>query len=105
MHGEQDMRKMGGLRQQHAAHLRDLPVGDRWRSPASRRCAGFFSKDEILWSAFASGQGGRRCCGWWPRPLALTAFYMFRLLWLDLPRPELALDADTAHHLHESPRR
>ena len=30
--------------------------------------AGFFSKDEILWFALASGRGGRRCCSRWPRP-------------------------------------
>ena len=42
--------------------------------------AGFFSKDEILWSAFKIGGYGQRGVGAsasWPR--RMTAFYMFRL--------------------------
>ncbi len=46
--------------------------------------AGFFSKDEILWFAFASEQ--RRlaagCGGMAALTALMTAFYMFRLLWL-----------------------
>jgi NADH-quinone oxidoreductase subunit L len=65
--------------------------------------AGFFSKDEILWFAFASETGGQT----WLWALAsftalLTSFYMFRLLWLTFfgkPR----MDEHTAHHVHESP--
>ena len=62
--------------------------------------AGFFSKDEILASAFASGH-----CVIWIVGLAgavLTAFYMFRLYLLTFRgRPRLTHEAE--HHLHESP--
>jgi NADH-quinone oxidoreductase subunit L len=62
--------------------------------------AGFFSKDEILSSAFASGHTAI-----WVMGLAgavLTAFYMFRLYLLTFRgRPRLSPEAE--HHLHESP--
>jgi NADH-quinone oxidoreductase subunit L len=65
--------------------------------------SGFFSKDEILWFAYGSSFGG----GPWLLVLAsatalMTAFYMFRLLWLTFfgsPR----MDEEVAHHIHESP--
>ena len=71
-------------------------------SPASRRSR-FFSKDEILWFALASDQ--RRFVVLFAvasLTALLTAFYMFRLLWLTFfgaPR----MDEATAHHVHESP--
>jgi NADH-quinone oxidoreductase subunit L len=66
--------------------------------------AGFFSKDEILWQTWSSNGGAFR-------PLwvvgyitaMMTAFYMFRLIWLTFfsqPR----MDHETAHHIHESPK-
>ena len=65
--------------------------------------AGFFSKDEILWFAFASARGGSPLL--WARGRAtalMTAFYMFRLLWLTfLGRSRM--DAEVEHHVHESP--
>jgi len=102
MSGEQDIRRMGGL-------ARRIPVTFVTFAVATAAIAGlpplagFFSKDEILWFAFASEAGGAP----WLWALAsltalLTAFYMFRLLWLTFfgqPR----MDAETAHHVHESP--
>ena len=45
--------------------------------------AGFFSKDEILWFAFASDSGGApRLWAVAAATALMTAFYMFRLLWL-----------------------
>ena len=45
--------------------------------------AGFFSKDEILWFALASSRGGSPLLFAVAATTALlTAFYMFRLLWL-----------------------
>ena len=45
--------------------------------------AGFFSKDEILWFAFASSRGGSPLLFAVAAVTALlTSFYMFRLLWL-----------------------
>jgi NADH-quinone oxidoreductase subunit L len=102
MGGEQDVRRMGGL-------ARKIPVTFVTFAVATAAIAGlpplagFFSKDEILWYAFASEAGGQT----WLWALAsltalLTAFYMFRLLWLTFfgkPR----MDEHTAAHVHESP--
>ena len=102
MSGEQDIRKMGGL-------ARKIPITFITFAIATAAIAGlpplagFFSKDEILWFAFASERGGAP----WLFAIAaatalMTAFYMFRLLWLTFfgtPR----MDAKTAHHIHESP--
>jgi NADH:ubiquinone oxidoreductase subunit 5 (subunit L)/multisubunit Na+/H+ antiporter MnhA subunit len=82
--GEQDMRKMGGLRKVHALDLLDHDHRDichRRHSPF----AGFFSKDEILWSAYSSS-------GSWVYWLigvitaGITSFYMFRLWFLTFLR-------------------
>jgi NADH-quinone oxidoreductase subunit L len=65
--------------------------------------AGFFSKDEILWFAFASPRGGAA----WLWALAsltalLTSLYMFRLLWLTF-FGRSRMEAKVEHHVHESP--
>ncbi|MBI1388270.1 MAG: NADH-quinone oxidoreductase subunit L [bacterium] len=62
--------------------------------------AGFWSKDEILWEAFAAG----RVFLWFLGILAAfcTAFYMFRLYNL-LFSGEFRGTEDQRHHLHESP--
>ena len=55
LHGEQDIRHMGGLKKAPADHLLDVPgrlAGDRRRAAA---WPGFFSKDEILFETFAHG--------------------------------------------------
>lgn len=63
--------------------------------------AGFFSKDEILASAFGAHQ--RLMWALLLLGAFLTAFYTFRLLFLAFfgaPR----MSRDVAHHVHESPR-
>jgi NADH-quinone oxidoreductase subunit L len=62
--------------------------------------AGFFSKDEILWHTWAGGHPVL----WLIATITatLTAFYMFRLLFLTF-FGELRADHDVAHHVHESP--
>jgi NADH-quinone oxidoreductase subunit L len=100
--GAQDITKMGGL-------ARRIPVTFVTFAIATAAIAGipplagFFSKDEILWFALASGRGGS---AWLFAAAALTAlltsFYMFRLLWLTFfGRPRM--DAKTEAHVHESP--
>ncbi|MFO1324632.1 MAG: NADH-quinone oxidoreductase subunit L [Burkholderiales bacterium] len=100
--GEQDVRKMGGL-------ARKIPVTFVTFAIATAAIAGipplagFFSKDEILWYAFASGRGGSPLL--WAVAAAtalLTAFYMFRLLWLTF-FGRSRMDAEVEHHVHESP--
>ena len=62
MSGEQDMRKMGGLRKAMPATHWTMLVGCI-AIAGIPIFSGFFSKDEILWSAFRIGGYGRACCG------------------------------------------
>ncbi len=97
--GEQDIRRMGGLRSR-------LPV-TFWTFLAGALAiagifpfAGFFSKDEILFETLMTGHvflyalalGGA----------ALTAFYMFRLVFRTF-FGESRVDPETAHHVHDAP--
>jgi NADH-quinone oxidoreductase subunit L len=100
--GEQDIRKMGGL-------ARQIPVTFATFAVATAAIAGipplagFFSKDEILWYAFASSRGGSPLLFAVAATTALlTAFYMFRLLWLTF-FGRSRMSAETEHHVHESP--
>ena len=100
--GEQDLRKMGGL-------ARKIPITFVTFTVATAAIAGlpplagFFSKDEILWFAFASERGGSTLLYVVAAGTALmTSFYMFRLLWLAfLGRSRMTPEAE--HHVHESP--
>jgi len=100
--GEQDIRKMGGL-------ARHIPITFVTFAIATAAIAGipplagFFSKDEILWYAFASSRGGSPALWVFLAATALlTAFYMFRLLWLVfLGRSRM--EPEVEHHVHESP--
>jgi NADH-quinone oxidoreductase subunit L len=101
--GEQDIRKMGGL-------ARKIPVTFVTFAVATGAIAGlpplagFFSKDEILWFAFASSRGGSALLfGVTAGTALLTSFYMFRLLWLTFFGPS-RMDAKAERHVHESPR-
>jgi NADH-quinone oxidoreductase subunit L len=79
--GEQDMRKMGGLRSYIPWTF--LTMGIATLAIAGiPPFAGFWSKDEILWKAYSSPHGS-----WvfWLVGVAtafLTSFYMFRLLFM-----------------------
>jgi NADH-quinone oxidoreductase subunit L len=101
MSGEQDMRRMGGLKAKLPwTHLTMLVgcIAIAGIFPF----AGFFSKDEILWSAFKAGGYGRVVWGVGVLVAAMTAFYMFRLYWMTFGGAFRGT-ADQAHHLHESP--
>src|SRR3989449_2415288 len=99
--GEQDMRKMGDLR----AALPTTHWTMRWATLAIAGIfpfAGFWSKDEILAGAIKSG--GLNIL-WWLVGLFtafLTAFYMFRLLYLTFYGTS-RVEPDVAEHLHEAP--
>jgi NADH-quinone oxidoreductase subunit L len=100
--GEQDIRRMGGL-------ARRIPVTFACFAVATAAIAGlpplsgFFSKDEILWFAFASSNGGSPLLYAVVAGTALlTSFYMFRLLWLTFLGSS-RMDAHTERHVHESP--
>jgi len=100
--GEQDVRRMGGL-------ARRIPV-TFWTFAIATAAiagipplAGFFSKDEILWYAFASTRGGSPLLWLVAAATALmTAFYMFRLLWLTF-FGRSRMTPEVEHHVHESP--
>lgn len=82
LHGEQDMRKMGGL-------LSKIPITG-WcfiiGTLAISGCpgfAGFFSKDEIIGSAYAWTGPGHEALFWVTAITAgMTAFYMFRMVFM-----------------------
>jgi NADH-quinone oxidoreductase subunit L len=101
MGGEQDMRKMGGLR-------RHLPATSTTFIIATLAIAGipplagFFSKDEILWQAFSSPYGSTTLWAVGLTVAGLTAFYMFRQVFMVF-FGECRADHETQHHLHESP--
>jgi NADH-quinone oxidoreductase subunit L len=101
MGGEQDMRKMGGLKRwMPQTHLTFLisTIAIAGVPPMS----GFFSKDEILWKAFSGEHGSPFiwCVGFCSA--GLTAFYMFRLVFMTF-YGETRADHHTQAHLHESP--
>ena len=99
LHGEQDMRKMGGLR-------KVMPI-TFWTMMISTLAiagifpfAGFWSKDEILLTAFEHNK-----VLWVVASIAsiMTAFYMFRLMYLTFFRTFRGTE-EQKHHLHESPK-
>ena len=99
LHGEQDMRKMGGLR-------KVMPI-TFWTMMISTLAiagifpfAGFWSKDEILLTAFEHNK-----LLWVVASIAsiMTAFYMFRLMYLTFFRAFRGTE-EQKHHLHESPK-
>ena len=101
MSGEQDMRQMGGLRAKLPKTHLTMLVGCI-AIAGIPPLAGFFSKDEILWSAYRAGGYGRHVWAIGVTAAALTAFYMFRLYWMTFGG-SFRGSAEQAHHLHESP--
>ncbi len=101
MGGEQDLRKMGGLRKQIPWTYWTMLMGTLAIAGAPG-FSGFFSKDPILFHAFESETGGRWLYGLGLFSALLTAFYMFRLIFLGFhgaPR----FDAGKVH-VHEAPK-
>jgi NADH-quinone oxidoreductase subunit L len=111
MHHEQDIRKMGGLKE-------FMPI-TRWTFligciaiAGVPMFSGFFSKDEILFYALYNehvlgGPTTSAVWGWmlWTLGVAtagMTAFYMFRLYFLTF-EGECRADEHTKAHIHESP--
>jgi len=97
--GEQDMRKMGGLRRRLPRTYPVFLVG-ALAIAGIPGLSGFFSKDEILVSAFAAGKYA--VWGLGTVGAAMTSFYVFRLIFLTFFGPE-RLAPRSKDHLHESP--
>ena len=100
MSGEQDMRNMGALAGKIPVTFRTMLVATLAISGIPI-LAGFFSKDEILWQA------------WKYSPYLwaigfitalMTAFYMFRLIYLTFWSPSRVTSHEVEHHIHESPK-
>jgi NADH-quinone oxidoreductase subunit L len=100
--GEQDMRKMGGLKNRLPKTYRLLFIATL-AIAGIPVFAGFFSKDEILWQAYSSQQGSPLLWLLGLMAAILTAFYMFRLIFLTFYGKSNLLP-ETASHVHESPK-
>jgi NADH-quinone oxidoreductase subunit L len=79
LHGEQDLRHMGGLKNELPITYWTFLIGTLAIAGVPL-LSGFFSKDEILWQTYASGH----TILWFLAVVTafLTATYMFRLLYL-----------------------
>jgi len=97
--GEQDLRRMGGLRRSLRVTAGCFLVG-ALANAGIIPFAGFWSKDEILFAAYASGHRLLWIVG--ALTAAGTGFYMFRLYFLAF-EGESRLTPEAASHLHESP--
>jgi NADH-quinone oxidoreductase subunit L len=98
--GELNMQKMGGLKEK-------VPV-TFWTVFAAVLAisgipffSGFFSKDEILWKAFSQGNLLLWLIG--AVTAGMTAFYMFRLLFLTF-FGKSRVEESVKPHIHESPK-
>jgi NADH-quinone oxidoreductase subunit L len=99
MGGEQDMRKMGGLRHK-------MPITfSTFMAATLAICgippfAGFMSKDEIIWAVFAHGHPWIWALLW--IGAGITAFYMFRQVYMTF-FGDFHGSHEQEHHLHEAP--
>ena len=103
MSGEQDMRNMGALAEK-------IPVTYRTMFIATLAIAGippfagFVSKDGILWETWTrEGTALHLLWGIGYVTALMTAFYMFRLIYLTFySKPRMSHEVE--HHIHESPK-
>ena len=98
LHGEQDMRKMGGLKKAMPITFITMLISS-FAISGIFPFAGFWSKDEILMTAFEHNKAL-----WVIGSVAsiMTAFYMFRLMYLTFFKDFRGTE-EQKHHLHESP--
>ena len=101
--GEQDLRKMGALKDKIPWTFRFFVVA-ALAIIGIPPLAGFFSKDEILWMAWSNAQFGSKAL-WLVGFLTagMTAFYMWRLVFLTF-WGRSRVDHQVEEHIHESPR-
>jgi NADH-quinone oxidoreductase subunit L len=99
--GEQDMRRMGALKDKIPITHWTMFVGSV-AIAGIPGFAGFFSKDEILWQAYSSPLGSKLLWSVGLATAGLTAFYMWRLMNLTF-YGKSRVAPETAKHIHESP--
>ncbi len=97
----QDMRNMGGLRKKMPITFITFAVSCLAISGVPGLSA-FFSKDEILWWTFGSTRGMWYVWAIGAVAAGMTAFYMFRCLYMTFYGKEKT-DARAKDHIHESP--
>jgi NADH-quinone oxidoreductase subunit L len=95
LHGEQDIRRMGGLKSALPITYWTFLIG-ALAIAGVPLLSGFFSKDEILYRTFASGHTVLWVIG--VATSLLTAIYMFRLVFLTFHGERAA--ADHGHDAH-----
>src|SRR5574341_133578 len=100
--GEQDMRKMGALKGKIKITYVVFVIGSLALAGIFP-FAGFFSKDEILWSAYNASGMGRVLWILGVVGAFMTAFYSFRLIYLTF-YGKSRMSHDVEHHVHESPK-
>ena len=79
---ERDMFKMGGLRKQLPVVFWTFLIGSASLSAVPLITAGFYSKDLILWEAWASPSGGSWLWGAGLTGAFITSLYTFRMVFL-----------------------
>ncbi len=105
--GEQDMRKMGGVRQAAPKTYMLMWIGSLALAgigiPGFFGFAGFYSKDAILEATYASGTTAGLMAFWLGIAAAfMTAFYSWRLIMMTFHGPFRG-DPHAYDHAHESP--
>ncbi len=99
LHHEQDMRRMGGLKDKLPVTYWTFVIGSLALA-GFPLTAGFFSKDEILVSAWSAGSLGKLLASLGLATALLTAFYSFRLVFVAF-WGDSRVDPHHAGHVHE----
>ena len=112
MHHEQDMRKMGGLWKLLPVTYAVMMIGTISITglgiPGIGGFAGFYSKDSIIESAFASFTTGHSAMGLFAffvgiLAAGLTAYYSWRLVFMTFHNKPVWMDAHHDDHAHDDP--
>jgi NADH-quinone oxidoreductase subunit L len=110
MHHEQDMRKMGGLWKLLPVTYAVMTIGTIAITglglPGVGGFAGFYSKDSIIESAFASAASGHSAVGLFAffvgiLAAGLTAYYSWRLVFMTFHNKPVWKDAHHDDHAHD----
>jgi NADH-quinone oxidoreductase subunit L len=101
MSGEQDMRRMGALKDKIPITHWTMFIGSV-AIAGIPGLAGFFSKDEILWQTYSSPIGSRVLYAMGLITAGMTAFYMWRLMYMTF-YGNSRVAPEVAAKIHESP--
>lgn len=102
LHHEQDIRKMGGLKDALPVTYWTFVIGSLALA-GFPLTAGFFSKDDLLVAAWSSGSLGQVLTIFGLLTALMTAFYSFRLVFVTFWGPS-RVDPHHAAHIHEPSR-